>query len=365
MSQGKGRWSTPEEREMALALPWDEFRRHYPDRNKQGWYDLRRPRPDPEPGATQVTIQTSDWHFGDTVQLLRTWRECHVRAVAVDAARHKPDKIVFVINGDMTAGKGIFRKQSDRIILQNPDHQALWAAYEWARIHRLALDIAPVVEHRVNWGNHDDSSLSDLARRFVEYLSIMGVPCEYYPQEHVGSFAIQPRKGTFYHATHSFGGSDYYAQSYSALREMWRLQPEFADRQGVHINRFLRAHTHFLQVGLVVGWYTWADTAGGWHAQRRYNLSKATRNTGVIMHVDNGLETTHREIYANPDILWPETKSPELEAENTRAAWVNVAEAQRYLEAARQELAANTADGFGTWLANQEPIIEETDNGQT
>lgn len=300
----------------------------------------------------KATLLTSDWQYGDVYQLIRSWRACHIQALEEVIAPFRPDQIVFIENGDMATGKGIFRNQSDQLLFQQPENQALWAAWELAHIHRQAATIAPA-EHRLIWGNHDDAGLVDLARRLGEYLTLMGVPSQYYPQEYVGNFGMLKRPGAWFHAAHGFGHSDYYAQTYSAIRDMWRLQSEIMQTKDIRVSRFMRAHTHFMQAGLWIALNTWCDTAGGWQAQRRWNISKAVRNTGVIVYLDDGQRTEIIEVHAETDLLLRESKDPHLEEHNRAEASRCILEAKRFIDESRGSVMVEAERSLGDWLAKR------------
>lgn len=300
----------------------------------------------------KATVLSSDWHFGDVHQLLRNWRACLERALVEFVEPFGPDQIEFIANGDMTAGKGIFRLQSDRLIFQQPANQALWAAWELAHVHRQAAVIAPT-RHRIIWGNHDDAGLVDLARDLTNDLTLMGMPCTYHPNDYIGNFGLEPRREAWYHAAHGFGHSDYYAQSYSAIRDMWRLQGEIVQERNIRIRRFLRAHTHFFQAGLLIALNTWADTAGGWTAQRRWNLGKSVRNTGAIVYLDDGQRTQVIEVHAETPHLLKEAKDLRLEERNRAEAARCIVEAQEFIEEAREMQVVEAERSFAKWIERQ------------
>jgi hypothetical protein len=297
----------------------------------------------------KATVNTADWHFGDKVQLPRSWRACHERALEQYVAPFEPDVIEFVVNGDAVAGKGIFRSQANRVILQTPEHQALLAAWEFAPLVRLAEQIAPV-RVSVLWGNHDDADLSDLARKFVEFLALLGVRATYLHTEYVGSLSATPREDAVFQAAHGFGHSDYYPISYSGIRDLWRLHGEIAQLHGAHVRRFMRAHTHFMGIGLPVLLDCFVDIPGGWHAQTRWNLGKSIRNTGLIVYRDDGRETEVVPVYADTALLVEETKDLHLPDRNRARAAEALPEAREYMEYILASVAGEAAKGWQQWL---------------
>lgn len=268
--------------------------------------------------ARKITISSSDAHFGDVAQMLLSWRDTHEKAIA-RAARFEPDVIDVVINGDLTAGKGIFRGQENRVVLQNANHQALWAAWELAPYYHRLTEIAPTTL-KILWGNHDDNESIDIADYLVDQLALLGVPAEYYPVFAMGNFAAKERDGAWWHASHGFGHSDYYARTYTDIRDLWRLHAEFNRTEGIYINRFLRAHSHLLSLYDPILPDCFSDTTGGWHVQTRWNIGRAVRDTGLILYLDDGVETLAIPEFADRKLVMKESRDPDLYTRNRAAA---------------------------------------------
>jgi hypothetical protein len=255
-------------------------------------------------GGTKATLDISDMHYGDSAQLLGTLRECMGRAIGV-VRSWQPDEIEVVLNGDAVAGRGVYRDQGMQNAIQFGAEQVWFAAYDiynWQKTLRAGRWV--VVK-----GNHDHAHKENLASQLVAVLRLLGVNAVYFPRAYVGNFAQDDGDGAiWFDAQHGFGASSYYANSYEAIRECWRLYIERSMVDNLKISRFLRAHTHWLNTGQVVGFGVSVDTTGGWHRQERDKLPSDTRNTGVLAYRHDGQQLTVTPVEANRKLLVEETQ---------------------------------------------------------
>lgn len=266
--------------------------------------------------SKKATLVLSDMHYGDGAQLHETLSECMKRAIE-RVNNFYPNEIEVIVNGDAVAGRGIFRNQETQNIVQLGPEQVAWCAWEirnWDK--RLAYSKKRWV---IILGNHDHSKKENLAQQLVFMLRLMNVNAVYKQRAYIGSFATEPREDMYFQAEHGFGVSSYYANSYAEIRSVWQKFIEHAKVDDVHISRFLRAHSHWLNIGQAVGLDVAIDTTGGWHRQERMTLSTAMRQTGMLLYLWNGnlqIET----IKADQDLLVKETHDPGLHYKNLEAA---------------------------------------------
>ena len=250
----------------------------------------------------KATLVASDLHYGDSGQLYHTLEECMGRAVARLAATKAKEREV-VINGDAVAGKGVYRGQESQNAIQGGAEQVWFAARDIKRWQEVAKANRWVIIR----GNHDHANKENLASQLVVSLKLLGIPSIYRARSYVGNFAPKGAPLCSYDAQHGFGASSYYANSYEGIRECWRLYIERAQKDEVLLARFLRAHTHWLNVGQVVGLGVAIDTTGGWHRQERDKLPSDTRNTGVLLYTHDGQALRIETIEAQRKLLLEET----------------------------------------------------------
>jgi hypothetical protein len=263
----------------------------------------------------KATIVISDLHFGDSAQLYATLRECMNRAIGV-ARAFEPDEIEVVLNGDAVAGRGIYRSQEMQNALQFGADQCWWCAWEiqsWQQ--ELGAGRWVIVR-----GNHDHSMKENLAGQLVMSLRLLGVPAVYAGRTHIGNFSANEAECMWYDAAHGFGASSYYANSYESIRETWRLYIERSQNDNIRVMRFLRGHTHWLNVGQTVGLGVAIDTTGGWHRQERDKLPADTRNTGLLVYLHDGASLNVVTVEADRKLLLADTENPGLHYETMAAA---------------------------------------------
>lgn len=276
----------------------------------------------------KATLDISDAHFGDAGQLLATLEECADRAIAQvkDAG---PDEVEVVLNGDWVAGRGIFRDQGLQSTVQLGSEQVWFGAW-YIRQWQVKLKAARWVVIR---GNHDQANKEDLARELVMILRALDVPAVYQGRTYVGNFSPDESKPCWFEAQHGFGASSYYANSYEGIRDCWRMYIQHSQQSQILINRFLRGHTHWLNVGQAIGFEVAIDTTGGWHRQERDKLSSAARNTGLLLYLHDGLKLQPVPIEADCKLLTQETDDPGLHYQTMARAAAALSEATRWARA--------------------------------
>ena len=264
----------------------------------------------------KATLVLSDLHFGDAGQFYKSLMECMDRAI-IEINNFKPDVTQVALNGDAAAGRGIFRLQEAQNIVQLGPEQIYWAGWEIRQWDRR-------LDNKAEWyiilGNHDHSNRENLARQLVLFLRLLGINARYADREFIGYFGD---KEAAFHMSHGFGYSSYYANSYSEIRAAWKKFIEIAQIDGIHIDRFIRAHVHKLNLGQEIGLNCQIDTSGGWHKQERISLEFSVQTTGVLLYLHNaGAQPplTIKAIEANRDLLLSENKNIALHYRNMEAA---------------------------------------------
>lgn len=268
----------------------------------------------PAKSKRKATLVMSDLHFGDAGQLYGSLKECVGRAIRL-VREFKPTETEVVLNGDAVAGRGIFRNQGMQNALQFGSEQAWWCAWEIARWQR---------DMHADWvvikGNHDSADKENMAQILAMSLRLLGVQARYYARNYLGNFSADDLPKFVFDAEHGFGASSYYANSYELIRSCWRAYIERSKVDSVQVNRFLRGHTHWLNVGQTVGLDTAIDTTGGWHRQEREKLSADMRQTGVIVYLHDGKNLEIKPVQADVKILTRETRDPGLHYETMSEA---------------------------------------------
>ena len=264
----------------------------------------------------KATLVLSDAHFGDAGQFYRPLMECMGRAITI-INTFKPDETQIVANGDVVAGRGIFRLQEMQNIVQLGPEQVYWAGWEIKQWNRK-FDKEP--KWHIILGNHDNSKRENLARQLVLFLRLLGVDSKYEDREYIGYFGD---KEAAFHVSHGFGYSSYYANSYSEIRAAWKKFIEVSRINDIRIDRFIRAHVHKLNIGQEIGLDCQIDTSGGWHKQERLSLEFSVQTTGLLLYLyDTNAQPplTVKAVEANRDVLISENHNIALHYRNMEAA---------------------------------------------
>jgi len=281
----------------------------------------------------KATLNISDVHYGDAGQLYDTWQatlgEVQDRLVAFG-----PDETEVVLNGDLVAGRGIFRGQEAQNILQLGAEQCWFAAWDLRqfdlRLRKAGVNVSRWI---LTLGNHDNTNRENLAAQVVAVLRLLDVPVYYAGRTFTGNFAADEREGMWYEAEHGFGGSDYYANSYSEIRAMWRKYVERSKVDHINLSRMLLGHTHWLNVGQVIGHDLAIDTTGGWHRQERLKLAADVRDTGCILYLHDGETLDIQEVRADRKLLLAESREVGLHYKTMAAAARALGEATAWAHA--------------------------------
>jgi hypothetical protein len=265
--------------------------------------------------ARKATVEVSDTHFGDKAQLHDTLHDCMDRAIEI-VGKFEPDIVEVDVDGDAAAGKGIFRNQETQNIVQLGGEQVWWAAWEFLGWHkRLGATRWNIIK-----GNHDNSAKENLAIQLAMVMHLLGIPVRYCDRALVANFAEPVRADQWYQVEHGAGVSSYHANSYSEIRNCMRKAMEISYADGIRISRFLRAHSHWMNVGQAIGLECAIDTTGGWHRQERLELGGDIRSTGMIVYLHDGEKLDIIPVPADSHLLISESRSLRLGYRNMEIA---------------------------------------------
>lgn len=253
--------------------------------------------------SKKATLGLSDVHYGDRAQLHGTLQECMGRAIDL-VVSYAPVETEVLVDGDMVAGRGIYRDQEMQNSLQFGAEQCWFAAHDiLAWQERLRATRWLFIQ-----GNHDYGKGENLAKQLVAILQLLNVPAQFCGRQFTGNFSLTEQDGCWYEAEHGFSASDFYANSYSEIRAMARKYIERSKRDGINLSRVLLGHTHWPNIGQRVGDDFVLDTFGGWHRQERAKLPSDVRDTGVLLYFHDGATLDIRDLRANRDLLFDESR---------------------------------------------------------
>lgn len=253
----------------------------------------------------KATILASDRHYGDRAQYISTMREATRRAIQV-VKNFKPDTIECIENGDTVSGRDIFSHQGLQNAVQLGRDQVWLALHDMQQWHQALADIAPT-EWVFVQGNHDEVARESLVPGLVQTARMLGLAAKFGGRVHVGNFAPEGAEPHYYEAQHGFQGSGYYANGASEIVAAMRSHIEYTLTLGKRIQRFLRGHTHWVNVGQAVAYDCVIDTTGGWHRNERMKLPSAMRDTGLLVYLHNGKDLRVVPVMADSGLLQDET----------------------------------------------------------
>ncbi len=248
----------------------------------------------------------------------RTWLSVRDKIVRL-AGSNQPDQLSVVIDGDATAGRGMFRRQELNNVLQFGSEQVLAAAWKVVYFLQQLSEATGIsigeIEVILLQGHHDTSNGENLAMQLAFILSVMGIKARFAGK----SYQKRTRGKKHLLFQHGFGRSSHYPASYEELRETWKKANNLAIASDgeVVIERAIFAHSHWYMVDLSQGELA-VDVLGGFvrPPEDKLNWGVSSRPTGAILYFVNGdqLEVCGVE----PDIqIWrAEMEDPDLYLDN-------------------------------------------------
>lgn len=251
-----------------------------------------------------VTIVSSDDHFTDRGHMLRSYKQL-VEKTIILLKQYNPKKIISLKNGDMVAGRGIYKEQNMDSILQFADEQIRVAAVKGYEYDQLIKQNFPEAEHTVlvTKGNHDRAMGEPLAPVLVEKLRLLGVNAKFCGDSVIVNLADN---GYYYlYAEHGYGYSQHSPSAPKWLDDMkdklLRLTSKgyYGDRR---IRRITHGHTHWFQLGMERILDHYFDTTGGCQRNERILLGKNIRPSGWVVYISpEGFNSILDPIGVQPD----------------------------------------------------------------
>ena len=294
-----------------------------------------------------ATIIISDLHFGDENVMLETYKSTVSNLIwKLSEVNNEVgiEQITVVLNGDIVAGRGIFRGQEAKNIFNKGNIQVLYAAAHLLDLHKELSQIAPV-QYFVIKGNHDNHKGDNYAWELADKLRSFGLDAYYAGHQLVMNLGDE-EKQHWALIEHGYGGSDYYPVSYDFLRNTWkklnwlnRRQRELGRKE---IERVIVGHSHWLVTNIRQDTYWAIDVSGGFQRNERVELGKNQRPAGFILYVfdknkdgltiydwKDGLRLY--EIVPDEEVMLKELFDPTLELKNRMDAPRKLIELYDYL----------------------------------
>lgn len=261
------------------------------------------------PKATPVI---GDIQWGELAFLNDCWLDVAGSLKARTKGHHVPELVVV---GDVTTGGGVWRGQEMQVALPGTEPQVVYAAW---RLMELAEQIGA---ERVVFvpGNHDkDKGYSHTAFWIVVTLRLFGCDATYHDRRAAVNLAPGGADPYSLLAMHGWGGSSYYANSYSLIRGLWKELLELQETR-LHDERIRRVavgHSHWANVGHHLGGEIFLDTVGGWTRNDRLNLGGTSRPMGALLYRHDGASFTAEKVPPDRGVLNDELRSPHLHSRN-------------------------------------------------
>jgi hypothetical protein len=256
-----------------------------------------------------LTIVISDLHIGDANHLPETYWSTisNVCEVLKNIKSFYNIKTLYlVLNGDIVAGRDVYKSQELRNIIQRGHWQVFLAEMIIKdTLEKLSTirDIDKIIFIR---GTHES-----LANNFVLYLKRLMKNKTLY-LSHGGIFNIADPIGNYYVLfSHGYGWSDAFPVSSPMMKDVLKVMNTYRER-GTPIERICSSHSHWLSSGFIVEDVYW-DTTGGFQ-KWEYTLSQ--RPAGAIVYLYNNGECVSIPVRPDPDIEANEKSDVGLEYKN-------------------------------------------------
>ena len=295
----------------------------------------------------KITIVISDLHFGDENVMIETYKSAVnnlINKLKDLATREEIGKITVILNGDIVAGRGIFRGQEAQNIFNKGNIQVLYAAALILELDRALRDIAPITYYVIK-GNHDHHTGDNYAWELADKLRAFLLDAYYAGHQLILNLGDKQREHWAL-IEHGYGGSDYYPISYDFLRNTWKklnwINREQREKGRKEIERVVAGHTHWLVTNIRQDPYWSIDVSGGFQRNNRVELGKNQRPAGFILYVFNPKRTGLTvydwkeglrlyEITPDENIMLRELADPALEMKNRANAPHKLMELYNYL----------------------------------
>lgn len=269
-----------------------------------------------------VKIAFSDLHLSDEDVMFRSIESTIDRLVDYIGGKDY-DSALMLNLGDTISGKGIFRGQETRNVINTSHWQTLVGSVYQNKMKNKILDETSIdsVHFQLVKGNHDEHrNGTNLAYYLARDMQAYGISATYQ-----GNFHISDNL----YLLHGWGFSDYRPQSPKFLRSMMKRISNINSQRGGEsgeITRVVSGHTHWLDVGLKYNLNLSFDSIGGYQRNKRAELGRVQRPAGMIVY-----EPDERPYPIEPDkdIFWEEANQENLEFENAGRIYELLNEAYR------------------------------------
>jgi len=194
---------------------------------------------DAERKKATLTLVVSDTHLGDSNHLPKTFWSCVENTKSVVSKLSEKFDIVnfiMVLNGDLVAGKDVFRYQQFRNLVQRGHWQTEIAAQVIRELKKSIAEIEPIRKTFIIKGNHED-----IADNYMIYLTNYLDDTWYAGHYKVLNIAY-PIGNYNVLFTHGSGKSAYYPVSYEMIRDCWKAFNQYKAK-GVQIEEVCVGHS--------------------------------------------------------------------------------------------------------------------------
>jgi len=318
------------------------------DKNTNKLDSLLKEEVEEDSDKVKATVIISDLHFGDENVMLETYKSAInnlINKLREIAKEEKISEINVILNGDIVAGRGIFRGQEAQNIFNKGNIQVLYASAHILDLHKELISIAPV-RYFVIKGNHDNHRGDNYAWELADKLRAFGLNAYYAGHQIIVNLGNK-KKQHWALIEHGYGGSDYYPISYDFLRNTWKklnwLNRKQIEQGRREIERVVVGHSHWLVTNIRQDPYWAIDVSGGFQRNERIELGKNQRPAGFILYVfdpdrdgltiydwKDGLRLY--EIVPDEEVMLKELFDPALELKNRTNAPHKLMELYNYLK---------------------------------
>lgn len=256
-----------------------------------------------------VTIVLSDLHLGDANHLPETyWSTIYnIQEVLRNIKSfYNVTHLLVVLNGDVVAGRDVFRFQELKNLIQRGHWQVFLAEII---IKDTLMKLAE--EKEVDCIAFLRGTHESLSSNFILYLKrLMNGKTKYL--SHGGVLNIAADLGEYdVLFTHGYGYADVFPVSSNLMRDVSKMVGVYKNR-GVSIERVCSGHSHWMSSGLIVDDMYWEVTGG--FQKWEYTLSQ--RPAGAIVYLYNNGECVALPVRPDMDVELREKQDPGLEYKN-------------------------------------------------
>lgn len=257
-----------------------------------------------------LTLVISDTHFGDCNVLLNSyWSAVDNLLEIMKIIRSKFDIVNFkvVLNGDIVSGRGVYRYQVFRNLLQRGHWQVFLAEKILKETFAKINILSSINDIYMIKGTHEA-----LEEAYILYLKRLFPGAKYLSKHGIINIAESLGKYNVLF-THGRGASYYYPISYQQIREIWKVIAQYLQSK-ILIERSCVGHTHWLSPNLELEG-TVVDISGGF---QKWEYTIQQRACGFILYLYYDDEVVAIPIKPNKEVEMKEKMSKSLEYRNLK-----------------------------------------------